>query len=147
MRRAAVALTLVTLTGCLDSLFESLPQEPPFPTGASFAFTSTTYRLDTLQIGTIVVLAADSGRFTGTWELAWAAAADSTPFPGLISGQGTLRGSIQGSQASIILFSADTTRRILLGAFADTVGWHGGWNYERDSLRLRGGRFTARMFP
>lgn len=140
-------MVLLALSGCLDSLFESLPPDPPFPTGASFAFTSTTYRLDTVQVGTIVVLAADSGRFTGTWELAWAPAADSTPYPGLISGQGTLRGSIQGSQAAITLFGTDTTRRILLGAFADTAGWYGGWNYERDSLRRRGGRFTARMFP
>lgn len=147
MRRAGISLLLIVLTGCLATLFESLPEEPPFPTGASFTYISTTYRNDTLQIGTIAVVAADSGRFTGTWELAWPAGADSTRYPGLPNGRGSVVGVTTGAEAFIDLIDADSLGRILLHAYADTSGWRGSWNYQRDSVSRRGGVFTARMLP
>lgn len=145
--RAVFPLFLLALTGCLDSLFESLPPAPFFPTSASFAITSTSYRLDTVQVGTIVLFAADSGRLTGTWDLGWAPSVDSTLFPGLISGTGVLTGSVRGSEASITLFGADTLRRMTIFAYADTIGWGGSWNYQTESARRRGGRVTARLLP
>ena len=147
MRRAAVSLILLALTGCLDSLFESLPQEPPFPTGASFAFTATGFRYDTMLVGTIVALPADSGRFTGTWELRWVPGADSTAWAGLLSGEGTLAGVISGASASVSLIHTDTLRRIVMYAGPDSAGWIGNWNYHDSLIGRRGGRFTARFIP
>ena len=148
MRRSPLPFLCLALTGCIGSLFESLPEEPPFPTGASFAYTAATYRYDTLLVGTITVLPADSGRFTGTWSLHWAPGADSTAWSVLPTGEGTLTGRITGpTQASVDLIGADTGRHILLGAFSDSAGWSGRWNY-RDSLSGRpGGSFTARLLP
>jgi hypothetical protein len=147
MRRAALSLILLALTGCLDSLFETLPSELPFPTGASFAFVSTTYRDVPVQVGTIDVLAAEAGRFTGTWELTWSPGSDSTIYPGLHGGRGTVEGTIFGSEAAIDLVGGDPVGTIHLGAIPDSLGWSGGWNYRPDSTVRRGGRFTARMLP
>ena len=147
MRRAAVSLIFLALTGCLDSLFESLPPEPPFPTGASFALTATGFRYDTMLAGTVVALPADSGRFTGTWELHWVPGADSTPWAGLLSGVGSVAGSISGASASISLIHTDTHRRIVMYAGPDSGGWTGYWNYHDSLVGRRGGRFTARMIP
>ena len=147
MRRAALPLLLLSLSGCLDSLFESLPQEPPFPTGASFAYTATSFRFDTMLVGTITVLPADSGRFTGTWVLSWAPGVDSSSWSGLLAGEGSVTGFIRGTNASISLMHADTLRRIVMYAGADSAGWTGTWNYYDSLVARRGGRFTARLIP
>lgn len=147
MHRARSPFLLVLVTGCLGSLFESLPAEPSFPTAASFAITSTSYRSDPVQVGTIVLFPADSGRFTGTWALDWAPSVDSAYYAGLISGTGILKGAVRGSEASITLFGTDTLRQITIFAYADTIGWSGSWNYQTESTQHRGGWFTARLLP
>jgi hypothetical protein len=140
-------MVLLALTGCFDSLFDTLAPEPLFATGASFAFTSMGYRADTLLVGTIDVLTADSGRFTGTWDLHWSAGADSTQYLGLRSGHGAVDGTLGNGEASMDLVPTDSVGRLRLHAFADSLGWDGGWIYQRDSLFRRGGRFTARLLP
>lgn len=138
---------LLAAGGCLDPFPAGLPDGPSIAAGGTFSYVATSARSDTLLAGIVTLVAADSGKVTGTWAVHWVPGADSTPWIGLHGGAGTVTGSVRGSWADLSLLRPDTSQGFTLQAFADSSGWAGRWSYRDSVTTRRGGYFTAHLDP
>jgi hypothetical protein len=144
-------LTLRPMRTCLASLLllgtACAPGATPFTPSAiragAYRYVAEDNAGHRLLEGEITLVALDDSTLQGTWQIRWAAGADTTAQVGPQVGSGTIAGGRAGDHLAFDLNPGWADNNAILLAVGSPGGFTGRWEWETISGPRSGGRFSA----